>query len=271
MPVISIVLPTYNQGHFLAQALDSIFQQTFRNFELIVVNDGSTDNTVDILRAYSSRYSFQVIHQDNRGLPVALNTGFARSRGKYWTWTSSDNILRPSMLEILHAELNRDPSVGVVYADWSFIDEQGKVLGRFHTLEFDRDILLCFNFVHCCFLFRRECFETVGGYEPRFIYSEDWEFWIRVSRCFRMKRVPLDLYLYRVHRTSMTTEVIEGRAHRAMPYSQFAAYLRRRYPLSWYYGKLKWKLRKWLGYGDPLLRWNQMITQYTPGSLGNDT
>lgn len=257
---ISIVLPTYNQGHFLGSALDSIFNQTLLDFELIVVDDGSTDDTARLLAHHSQHHTLQVITQENQGLPCALNAGFAHASGDFWTWTSSDNILLPTMLATLARELAARPKVGVVYADWYFINEQGQCLGLFRTLDYDRDILLRFNFVHCCFLFRSACFEQVGGYDPRFIYSEDWEFWIRVSRQFRMWHVSQPLYLYRVHPESMTTDILEQRAQGMLPYAHFASHLRSQYPVSWYYGILKWKIRSLLRQQDPLRAWQRMIS-----------
>lgn len=259
LPVISIVLPTYNQAHYLPLALDSIFDQTFKEFELIVVNDGSTDDTSRVLEEYRARFDFRVVEQENQGLPRALNAGFAQARGKYYTWTSSDNIMLPTMLEELYSALQGDPSVDVVYADWYTIDEAGNTVARFQTIDFDRHLLLRQNFVHCCFLFNRECMKKIGDYDPNFIYCEDWEFWIRVSQHFKMKRVPRALYKYRVHSGSMTTEIIEDRAPRMIGYESFSTYLKKQSLIDWYISKIKWKLLIIrLGY-SPLSVWHEHI------------
>ncbi len=254
-PIISIIMPTYNQANFLPQALDSIFSQTLTNIELIVVNDGSTDHTENVLSDYQKKHQFTIINQSNQGLPKALNTGFRSASGRFYSWTSSDNILLPEMVEKLHRVLVEDTEIDIVYADWYFIDGSGRILSDYHTLDFDRQLLLQFNFVHCCFLFRREVYEKIGGYDPEYIYSEDWEFWIRASRFFTMKHVPEALYLYRIHSGSMTTEIVHGTANQRVRYPEFSARLRRLYPLDWYLGKIK---KQWiklkLGY-DPLDRW----------------
>jgi len=186
----------------LPAALDGVFAQTCPCYELIVVNDGSTDGTADVLADYQERLNFTVITQENRGLPRALNAGFAQARGDYLTWTSSDNIMLPEMLTTLVQALERDQSLGLVYADRYLMDEDGTDLGRFDLPDYDPYLLLHTNLVHCCFLYRRECMERAGGYDPEFIYGEDWEYWIRISRDFRMKRVPQALYRYRLHRSS---------------------------------------------------------------------
>lgn len=237
--LISIVLPVYNQANYLPAALDGVFAQTYPHYELIVVDDGSTDATPEVLGRYQEHHAFTVIRQNNQGLPRALNAGFAHARGDYLTWTSSDNIMLPQMLEVLAGALDADPSVGLVYADRYLMDEEGNDLGRFDLPDYDPYLLLHTNLVHCCFLYRRECMERIGGYNPDFIYAEDWEYWIRISQYWQMKRVPEPLYRYRLHRSSMTTEGVQGRA-RSLSYAQFAGHIRGRMPLRWYVGKLKW-------------------------------
>lgn len=238
-PQVSIVLPTYNQAHFLPEALDSIFGQTYDNFELIVVNDGSTDDTTAVVADYQRRHAFTAIEQGNRGLPAALNAGFKQACGEYLTWTSSDNILLPDMLAVLGAALDQDPSVGLVYADRYLITDEGTDLGRFDLPDYDAGLLLHVNLVHCCFLYRRECMVRVGLYDPEFIYGEDWEYWIRISKYYSMKHIPAALYQYRVHATSMTSELVRGTAHN-MGYKEFSKRIRQSSPLRWYIGKLKW-------------------------------
>ena len=236
---VSVVLPVYNQAHYLPAALEGVFAQIYRDYELILVDDGSTDSTAEVLAEYAERHRFEILTQENQGLARALNAGFARARGAYLTWTSSDNIMLPEMLEELAQALDGDPSVGLVYADRYLMDERGVDLGLYPAPEYDPYLLLHANLVHCCFLYRRECMERVGGYDPEFVYSEDWEYWIRISQYYRMKRVPQALYRYRYHGTSMTSELIRGTS-RNMKYVDFAGHIRRRMPVRWYVGKLKW-------------------------------
>jgi glycosyltransferase involved in cell wall biosynthesis len=183
-PRVSVILPTYNQAEYLPLALDSIFQQTWRDFELIVVNDGSTDATPKILERYHSQYAgrcpFHVVHQANQKLPRALNEGFRRARGEYLTWTSSDNVLH-----------------------------------------------------------------------PEYIYAEDWEYWIRISRRFKMRRVPRVLYQYRTHAKSLTeTVVTKEQAKRNTPGSQGRPLnkmeqLLRANRLDWYLSKIVLEWHRW--------------------------
>ncbi len=257
--MISIVMPTYNQAHFLGEALDGILAQTWMDYELIIVNDGSTDNTRQLLAEYKQRLPFILLEQENQGLPKALNNGFKLAAGEYFTWTSSDNIMLPDMLETLHSVLQHDRKIGVAYSDWYFINGDNSRRIEYRTIDFDRSVLLRMNYVHCSFLFQRETFERVGGYDPDLIYSEDWDFWIRVSRSFRMKHVPKSLYLYRVHASSMTSEMLQGSTRRKVQYRDFDMHLKHKYPLDWYLGKIKLRWMRFYKSSDPQNNWQQAV------------
>lgn len=259
--MISIVLPTYNQAHFLGQALDSILDQTCLDYQLIIVNDGSRDNTLQLLEQYRARLSFLLVDQENQGLPRALNNGFKLATGEFFTWTSSDNIMLPEMLQVLSTALQEDSKISVAYSDWFFINASNSKRIAYHTIDYDRSLILRMNFVHCSFLFRREVFEKLGGYHPDLIYSEDWDFWIRASRYFRMKRVPRLLYLYRIHGGSMTAEILQGSAPSKVKYHEFDRRLRHQYPFDWYLGKIKLRWRRYLLRSDPRKSWQQAVQE----------
>lgn len=203
-PVVSIVLPTHNGARFLRQAVESCLAQTFRQWELILVDDASTDETPRLIResAAADPRIRSVRHETNRKLPGALNSGFALAQGKYLTWTSDDNAYRPHALARMVEFLDARPDVAVVYADYAVIDEQGdvtslRVVGPTERLVFG-------NAVGACFLYRRVVHETIGGYAEDLFLSEDYDFWLRVSGRFRLERLDEDLYLYRRHPGSLT-------------------------------------------------------------------
>lgn len=259
IPRVSVVLPTYNQAEYLPRALDAVFNQTWKDYELIVVNDGSTDKTSQILKEYQKQNKFTVIDKENKKLPEALNTGFHRAKGDYLTWTSSDNVMLPDMLKVLVHNLDSYPEVGLVYADWEYIDEHDNVIAAVETYEYDRLLLLRANFVYACFMYRRACQEKVGLYDPEYIYAEDYEYWIRISRFFNMMRVPRILYRYRVHSTSLSKYVTQIQQEKRPRRNHLAVKLRSN-RFDWYLSKIKWEwLHLRLGY-DPMLNlkpyWN---------------
>jgi glycosyltransferase involved in cell wall biosynthesis len=237
--LVSIVMPTYNQANFLPEALDGVFAQTYPTCELIVVDDGSTDNTAQVLADYRRRYEFVVVSQENQRLPRALNAGFRRARGGYLTWTSSDNIMLPRMIEVLAQALDVEPKVGLAYADRFLMDDAGNDLGQFNLPDYDPFLIFHTNLIHCCFLYRRECMERVGEYDPKWIYAEDWEYWTRIAQHYAMRRIPEPLYRYRVHTRSMTSAGVRREATN-ISFAEFAALMRKRMPARWTIGKLKW-------------------------------
>ena len=218
-PLISIVLPTYNGSRYLDQSVQSCLDQTYTHWELIIVDDASTDDTPQRIARYVARDGRirAIRHPTNQKLPAALNTGFAHARGAYFTWTSDDNLYRPEALAKMLHFLESHPTVDVVYTDYTLIDETGQALRSVAAQE--REWLLRGNYVGPCFLYRRKVQEKVGDYAQDLFLAEDYEFWLRVSMFFEMRPLHEDLYLYRLHSASLTTttrkrqlEIVTGKA-----------------------------------------------------------
>jgi len=239
-PKISLVMPTYNQSRYLPEALDGIFAQTFKDFELIVVNDGSTDVTDEILLDYQQRFGFQVIEQSNQGIAASLNKGFRNTRGEYLTWTSSDNIMLTHMLEMLSSVLDQKPSIGLVYADWFLIDENGETLAKVCAPDYHSLLLLRRNFVNACFLYRRECYTKTGEYNPELRNAEDWDYWVRISRKFKLFHLAEPLYKYRTHPDNLST-LIRQEGTVGLWYRRAADSWKKQDPLSWHLSKLYYR------------------------------
>ena len=201
LPKVSIVLPTYNGSKYLRQAIDSCLNQTYRNIELVIVDDGSTDKTPVIIKSYKDKRIEHVKHKKNMGLPEALNTGFFNATGDYLTWTSDDNQYMPSAIEEMVNYLRKNQDVDFVYADyWAhYFETSKKELRKLpDTLALHRT-----NEVGPCFLFTRKVYEKIGNYNPKLELVEDYDYWIRVSKKFKMGRYPLPLYIYGEHRGSL--------------------------------------------------------------------
>jgi len=171
---------------------------------LIIVDDGSTDETSHIIAEYAQkdqRVRF-VRHAVNKKLPASLNTGFAQARGELLTWTSDDNCFRPTALKVMAGFLETHPDVDVVYAERSLIDEEGRVVG--YEVARPPEELPYWNSVGGCFLFRRSLADMVGPYREVLFLAEDYEFWLRAFGRCRFHALHEDLYLYRVHRASLS-------------------------------------------------------------------
>jgi glycosyltransferase involved in cell wall biosynthesis len=203
-PRVSLVLPVHNGATYLQEALASIAAQRFTDYELICVDDASSDSSPQILSAAAAADPrILVIRLDrNVGLPAALNAGFARARGDYFSWTSDDNILRPAMLEVLVAALDAHPDCGVAHGDYRIIDPAG-VPGDLVRTGPASD-LIHGNNIGASFLYRREVDFALGGYDPDLFGAEDYDFWLRAAAHYRFHHVAQDLYLYRKHPGSLT-------------------------------------------------------------------
>lgn len=205
-PRVSMVMPVHNGQRWLEEAIASVLDQSFSDFELILVDDASRDASPAIMDAAAARDPrVRVVRlEQNGGLPAALNHGFAAARGELHSWTSDDNLLRPAMLERLVATLDAHPDAGVAFADFTLIDDDGAVLGHSRVGPIER--IIYSNNVGACFLYRRAVTEALGGYDTALFGVEDYDFWLRAAARFRFVELHEDLYLYRKHGGSLTSQ-----------------------------------------------------------------
>lgn len=205
-PLVSIVLPTFNGSNYLDGSVQSCLEQSYADWELIIVDDASTDDTPDRIHRWSVEDSriHSVRHQTNRKLPVALNTGFSLAKGDYLTWTSDDNLYRPAALELMVAYLDSNPHADVVYTDYTIIDEAGIPIKKVDVLP-QTELEAHGNCIGPSFLYRKVVQEEVGGYAEDLFLAEDYDFWLRTSIWFHLEPLHVDCYLYRLHSSSLTT------------------------------------------------------------------
>lgn len=201
--LISVVLPVYNGDRFLAESVESVLQQTYKNFELIIVDDCSNDGTEEIIEHYAKIDSrIRVIRNEtNQKLPRSLNIGFRAASGKYYTWTSDDNKYRKDALQKMREELEKHSEYGLIYADMEYINEFGEVIGGLCS---DASDIYQYNCVGACFMYRAECRDKLGDYDEKRFLVEDYEYWLRISQHYEVGHMDRALYQYRYHRRSLT-------------------------------------------------------------------
>jgi glycosyltransferase involved in cell wall biosynthesis len=201
---VSVVLPTYNGSRFLRESIDSILAQSYSNWELILVDDCSSDETNAICRYYcgvDSRVSM-ISNKTNLRLPASLNRGFAISEGELLVWTSDDNRMLPDFMETFVAAFNDDPALALAYSDYEKIDDSGNVIGSVSLG--DPCDLVNFNTVGCSFMYSRRLAAAVGGYDHRLFLVEDYDYWLRCLPRGKFLKVRKVLYQYRLHPGSLT-------------------------------------------------------------------
>lgn len=201
---VSVIIPTYNYGKFLTEALKSALNQTVKPSEIIVVDDGSTDDTETIVRRFGKQVTY--IKQKNSGVSVARNRGATESKGNFLAFLDSDDILDPNLIAKQIQRFHEDPEIGLVHCGMREFDSETGGTIRLHLEggeEGIADNLLLWEgpvYVHGIMV-TREAFDQVGGFDEKFLYasSEDWDFCYRVARRFRVGFVAEPLYNYRIH------------------------------------------------------------------------
>ena len=204
LPLVSIVTPTYNQAAYLAETIESVLAQDYPNIEYIVLDDGSTDCTSEILNRYSGRIRWE--RQENMGQARTLNKGWAMCNGTIIGYLSSDDILYPSAIRKLVGALEGNSSLVCVFPDSDLIDDHSRVVKKNLCRPFDLGELIVRQecYIGPGALFRRSAFDFVGGWEPGLKLAPDREFWIRLASCGLFEFYQEILVGYRMHLNSIS-------------------------------------------------------------------
>jgi glycosyltransferase involved in cell wall biosynthesis len=202
-PLVSIVTPSFNQGRFIADAIESVLSQDYPRIEYSVVDGGSADGTLDILRQYEGRLRW--ISEPDRGQAEAINKGWRLARGDILAWLNSDDIYRPGAVRAAVEAFARYPQAGAVYGDCDYISADGQFLEGYETYEFDYDVFVKSSrspIPQPSTFLRREVLDRAGYLDETLQSALDWEYWLRVGAHYPIVYVPQTLAGYRVHAAS---------------------------------------------------------------------
>ncbi len=205
MSKVSIVLPSYNGEAFLRESIESVISQTYTDWELIIVDDCSTDSTPEIAKSYSERYQNIIYtrNEQNSKLPASLNRGFSLASGDYFTWTSDDNYFANDALEIMVGALDSNSDCDVVYCDINCINEKGEPI-RMPKITTSTHAIPILNVVRACFSYRSKVHYELHGYDESLFLVEDYDFWLRAYRYFSFRYIDKAPYYYRFHSSSLS-------------------------------------------------------------------
>lgn len=207
-PAISVVMSVYNGGKFLRPAIQSILNQTFSNFEFIIIDDGSTDDTASIIRSFNDS-RIRLVQQPNQGLVRSLNEGIRIARAPFIARMDADDISLPSRLEKELRVLSSNPRIGLIGTFFTYIDERADTASTTITapikpIDLRRSFYIVNHFGHSSTLFRKEALEQVGSYRDDYGPTEDFELWRRIADHWEVRIIPESLHLYRLSSTSIS-------------------------------------------------------------------
>ncbi|MHC4950877.1 MAG: glycosyltransferase family 2 protein [Planctomycetota bacterium] len=216
MPKISIVTPSYNQARFLEATIQSVLAQDYPNIEYIVIDGGSTDGSVDIIKKYADKISYWVSEPD-RGQSHAINKGFAKATGDIFYWINSDDLMTPSAVKIAMAYLLSNSDIGMLFGDRVTVDAKGNVLSVMELPSFSKKWMKYnLNIPQETAFFRRELFYKVDGLDENLHNCMDFDLWIRFNKIGNLYHIPFILGMYKAHqdtksgdRTKMRAEIKE--------------------------------------------------------------
>jgi hypothetical protein len=216
-PLVTIVTPSFNQGRFIRDTIDSVLSQTYQSIEYIVIDGGSTDETLSVLKGYGGKFYW--VSESDHGQSDAINKGWLKSTGAILAYLNSDDTYCPNAVAIGVNYLVQHPDIAMIYADCDFIDENGSLLKAHKGKQMDFEEVLCWS----CHLsqptvfLRREVIDQVGMMNTEFHYAMDYDLWIRVASQYQIRHLPVVLANERHYPTSKTVAApelgLKGRIH----------------------------------------------------------
>ena len=206
IPLVSVVVPCYNHEKYVKETIESIVNQTYKNIELIVIDDGSKDNSVKVIQELADKYGFIFIHRENKGLCATLNEGIMLSKGKYLCTCASDDIYILNKIEKQVAFMEQNSDYAMSYGKIIEFDENTEIKIEIKNPRsgFIFDSLLFGNFIPAVSqITRKEIFEDIGVFDEN-LYIEDWDMWLRIAEKYKIGFIDEYLAYYRIHETNIS-------------------------------------------------------------------
>lgn len=210
MPLVSVIIPVYNQEEYVEEAINSVLGQTLGDQEAIVVNDGSTDGTAARLARFGNR--IRLVTKLNGGTASALNLGIEHAWSKYIAWLSADDVFLPNKLQMQVSTMQRHPSAALCYTDWYVINKQGQVTAQLGSPTFaNREAAFGGLLQGCCIngstvMMLRTALSRVGLFNEAYRQAHDYDMWLRFAHRFDMVHVPVPLIRYRWHDRNLSQQ-----------------------------------------------------------------
>lgn len=203
--LVTVYITNYNYGRFIEQAIQSVLGQTYKKFELLIIDDGSNDGSHQIIERYRNLENVRIIYQNNKGLNASNNVAIENSNGKYLIRLDADDFFEPSALGVMISLLEADPELGLVFPDYYYVNNEGERTGQERRYHFDDEVTLYDLPAHgACTMIRLQFLKDVGGYDETFTCQDGYELWIKFISFYKVTNISKPLFSYRRHGQNLT-------------------------------------------------------------------
>lgn len=203
--LVTVYITNYNYGRYIRRAIESVLNQTLKNLELIIIDDGSTDNSKEIIETYANQKIISIIYQKNKGLNITNNVALKAAKGKYIVRLDADDFFEPRALEEMSNILEANPEIGLVFPDYFLIDPEENVLSEVKRHDFDNEVTILDQPAHgACTMIRVDSLKAVGGYDESYTCQDGYELWVKFVSKFKVTNINKPLFSYRRHNNNLT-------------------------------------------------------------------
>ena len=203
--LITVYIPNHNYENYLDKAIKSVLNQTYKNLELIIIDDGSSDNSKTIIQNYSNNKKIKIIFQKNKGLNISNNIALKLSKGKYILRLDADDWLDPNCIEILYNTISKDKNIGFVFSDYYLVDIKDNIIKQVRRHDFRKVKLLDQPAHGACSLIKTNLLLEYGGYSEKFNCQDGFDLWLKFIGRKKILNVNLPLFYYRQHSNSLSS------------------------------------------------------------------
>ena len=203
--LVSVYITNHNYGAYIRQSIESVLNQTFDNYELLIIDDGSTDHSREIIERYRSVDKVKIIFQKNKGLNITNNIAMRAAKGKYIMRLDADDYLDSNALLVMTNALESDDALGLVFPDYYLVDEKGNILSLETRHNFDEEVSLLDQPAHgACTMIRRQFLLELNGYKEDYSCQDGYELWIKFIQKYKVTNINTALFYYRQHGANLT-------------------------------------------------------------------
>lgn len=203
---ITVYITNYNYGKYIRKAIESVLGQSMQDFELLIIDDGSTDNSKQVIESYASHEKIKIVYQQNKGLNITNNIAMRLASGKYIMRLDADDYLAPDALEQMFNQLEQDPQLGLVFPNYFLVDANENIIAEVKRHDFDKEVTLLDQPAHgACTMIRLQFLRSIGGYDEQYSCQDGYELWIKFISHYKVANNGKSLFYYRQHGQNLTT------------------------------------------------------------------